>query len=404
MGGVDVIVAGAGVAGSSLAILLGRAGVSVELYDQHRFPRDKVCAEGLMPAGVGVLGRLGLAAAAGGAPFRGIRYFGHGRQVEALFPGGGDAPGHGLGLRRLALDALLFETARATPGVTALPGVKVEAPLTAWGRVTGVLVDGRPRRARLVVAADGPRSLLRRRLGLDPAPPRRPRIGLRAHFRLAPGQAPADHVEIFLGDEHELYVTPVGAAEVSVALLAARAACHAGGGNGDGDGDAPGRLFRRAIAQQPRLCALLEGARPAGELGGRTPLAGRARRGVVPGLVLLGDAAAALDPVTGAGMAQALVSAELLARALVRRDPAGAATGAAAGAAAAFDASDDVLLEFDRRRQALYREAAVLASMVLSLVRSPPLARGAFHLLHHWPALFTHLVGVAGGTRPLLPG
>jgi flavin-dependent dehydrogenase len=390
MGGVDVIIAGGGVAGSSLAILLGRAGVSVELYDQHRFPRDKVCAEGLMPAGVGVLGRLGLQAAAGGAPFRGIRYFGHGRQIEAQFPGGPDAPGFGLGLRRWRLDALLFEAARATPGVIATGGVKVEALVMQGSRVTGVVAGARPRRARLVVAADGPRSLLRRRLGLDPPVPRRPRIGLRAHFQLAPGQVPADHVEIFLGDAHELYVTPLGDGEVSVALLAARASCQQDEGTG------PQLYFQRALAGQPRLRALLEGARPTGELGGRTPLAGRARKGVVPGLVLLGDAAAALDPVTGAGMAQALVSAELLAQALVRGDP--------ARAGGRFDPSDDVLLEFDRRRQALYREAAVLAEMVLSLVKSPPLARGAFRLLHHWPALFSHLVGVAGGTRPLLPG
>jgi flavin-dependent dehydrogenase len=381
MAGVDVIVAGGGVAGASLAVLLGRAGLQVELYDQHRFPRDKVCAEGLMPSGVAVLGRLGLRPDPSGAPFRGIRYFGFGRQIEALFPGDPTTPGHGLGLRRWRLDAQLWDTARATPGVTAREGVKVEAPLVEWGRVGGVLVDGQPRRARLVVAADGPRSLLRRRLDLDPAPPRRPRIGLRAHFRLAAGQRASDHVEIFLCDHHELYVTPLPEGEVSVALLAPRDACA----------EKPEPFFLQALARHRRLGALLEGARPTGELGGRTPLAGRARRGVVPGLVLLGDAAAALDPVTGAGMAQALVSAELLARALVRRG-------------GSFDPSDDVLLEFDRRRQALYREAAVLAAMVLSLVRRQTLARGAFGLLQRWPALFTHLVGVAGGTRPLLPG
>jgi hypothetical protein len=94
-------------------------------------------------------------------------------------------------------------------------------------------------------------------------------------------------------------------------------------------------------------------------------------------------------------MAQALLSAEQLAAALVRP--------AVARAGVSFDPSDDVLVEFDRRRRALYREAAALSHLVLSLVRRPPLARGALGLMHHFPALFTHLVGVAGGTRRLLP-
>jgi len=64
-GAADVLIAGGGVAGASLAIMLGRAGMNVELYDRRRFPRDKPCGEGLMPAGVAVLRRLGLGAAVG---------------------------------------------------------------------------------------------------------------------------------------------------------------------------------------------------------------------------------------------------------------------------------------------------------------------------------------------------
>ena len=120
------------------------------------------------------------------------------------------------------------------------------------------------------------------------------------------------------------------------------------------------------------------------------PLAGGARRNTVPGLVLLGDAAAALDPVTGGGMAQALISAEMLAAALVRRD-------------GGFDPSDDVVEEFDRRRKVLYREAALLSALVLSLVQRPRIARGAFWLLGRTPALYGHLLGAAAGTRSLCP-
>ena len=64
----EVVIAGGGVAGSALAILLGRAGRQVELFEQHHFPREKACAEGIMPAGVGVLDRLGLLPAVGRGP------------------------------------------------------------------------------------------------------------------------------------------------------------------------------------------------------------------------------------------------------------------------------------------------------------------------------------------------
>jgi 2-polyprenyl-6-methoxyphenol hydroxylase-like FAD-dependent oxidoreductase len=379
----EVVVAGGGVAGSALAILLGRAGRQVTLFEQHRFPREKACAEGIMPAGVGVLDRLGLLPAIAGAPLAGIRYRSRDasgeRQVEALFPPGPRAPAHGLAQRRSVLDTRLLETARRTPGVTVHEGQGVDGPLIEHGRVRGVVVAGQPCRAALVVAADGPRSVLRRRVDLDPPAPRRPRIGVRRHFRLAPGQGAPSHVEIFLAEGHELYLTPLPTGEISLALLAERE---------DFDRKAD-TYFQRAAARIPRLRALLEGAEPVSELAGRTPLAARARRGWMPGLVLLGDAAAALDPVTGAGMAQALVSAELLADRLGRPGP--------------LEPGDDVLAEFDRQRQALYREAALLSKLVLSLVRSPRLTRGAIHLLHHVPSLFTHLVGVAAGTRHLLP-
>jgi hypothetical protein len=99
-------------------------------------------------------------------------------------------------------------------------------------------------------------------------------------------------------------------------------------------------------------------------------------------------------------MAQALISAEMLARALVR--PRAAAAHHDAGGAL-FDPSDDVIDDFDRRRKVLYREAAALSALVLSLVRHPRVARGAFGLLGQWPALYTHLLGAAAGTRSISP-
>jgi hypothetical protein len=65
----DVLISGGGVAGSALAILLGRRGPQVELFERYCFPKEKPCGEGLMPAGVAVLYRLGVGEAVGDAPF-----------------------------------------------------------------------------------------------------------------------------------------------------------------------------------------------------------------------------------------------------------------------------------------------------------------------------------------------
>ncbi|HEX2711110.1 MAG TPA: NAD(P)/FAD-dependent oxidoreductase, partial [Candidatus Acidoferrales bacterium] len=173
---VDVLIAGGGIAGCALAILLGRDGLTVELFERARFPREKPCGEGLMPAGVAVLEQLGLAEAVGGAPFYGVRYHFGDLMAEGRFPEVAGVPVAGRAQRRKHLDHVLFQAAAATPGVTAETGTLVEAQLCEKGRVAGLIVNGEPRRARLVVAADGVHSRIRHLMGLD-IPPRRKRVG-----------------------------------------------------------------------------------------------------------------------------------------------------------------------------------------------------------------------------------
>jgi flavin-dependent dehydrogenase len=372
----DVLIAGGGIAGSALAALLGRAGLEVELFERGRFPREKPCGEGLMPAGVGVLERHGLADAVGGAPFGGVRYYAGALMAEGRFPAIVGLPATGRGQRRYRLDQALFAAAAATPGVYAHTGARVESPICVGGRVAGLVVDGQRRDAPLVVAADGLRSPLRRQLGLDGPPPQRRRVGLRTHYRLAAGQAQPPWVEVFLGRGYELYVTPLPAGEVLVAGLAEQGAVIGGAEASLG----------RWVAEQPLLHARLEGAEQLTEIIGMAPLASYARAGVAPGVVLLGDAAGFIDPITGGGMAQALLSAELL-----------------AGYVARHQRRDDAWLwEFERARRALLRDYRTLTYMVLGLAERPWLAHGMLRLLRAAPALFSHLIGVAGGMRPLV--
>jgi flavin-dependent dehydrogenase len=199
---------------------------------------------------------------------------------------------------------------------------------------------------------------------------------MRTHFRLASGQIQPPWVEVFLGRGHELYVTPLPRGEIRVAALAEQGAL-AGGAEA---------CLRRWIGEQPALAARLEGAEQITAALGMAPLGSSARAGVAPGVVLLGDAGGFLDPITGGGMAQALLSAELLAGYVAR--------------SAALD--DAWLWEFERARRRLLRDYRILTSMVLALSARPWLARATLRLLRTAPALFSHLIGVSGGVRRLV--
>lgn len=374
----DVLISGGGITGSSLAILLGRQGLAVELFERAQFPKEKPCGEGLMPGGVGVLERLGLAAAVGGAPFHGVRYHFGNQTAEGRFPPIAGLPATGRGQRRMRLDAALFAAAAATPDVSVHTGTRVEAPLVENGRIVGLIVDGQSRRAPLTVAADGVHSVLRHRLGLE-VPLRRKRFGARAHFRLAPGQSQPPWVDVFVCRGYELYVTPLPANEVLVAGLADGAAAR------EFPSENIEETFHRWRSAPRRLATRLEGAEQISPILCTSPLAGSARAGVARGIVLLGDAAGFLDPITGGGMTQALVSAELLAHYVPR----------------GVERFDDWMWSFERDRKVFLRDYRLLTQMVLWLADHPRLAERALALLRFSPALFSHLVGVSGGIRPL---
>lgn len=370
-----VLIAGGGVGGASLAILLGRQGIEVELFERRSFPQEKPCGEGLMPAGVAVLERMGLTEAIGGVPFYSIHYHGGDHVVEAKFPSREGKPAVGCGQRRLLLDEALFRAAASTPGVNAHMGACVNGPLIENGRVTGLIVDGSPRRGGLVVAADGINSQIRKALGLD-LPMRKRRFGLRAHFRALEGRQQPPWVDVFVGRGYELYVTPLPGREILLAALAEADAL-----NGPRDLE-----FERWWRAEPELCARLEGAEQITELAACSPLSSRARCGVAPGVVLLGDAAGFVDPITGGGMSQALVTAELLSDFIARLGLA---------------APDLWLNNFERRRNAILRDYRLFTKGLLWLAGHRRLTSAALSGMRFAPQLCSHLAGVTGDLRRL---
>jgi menaquinone-9 beta-reductase len=149
----DVLVVGAGPAGSACAQLLARAGREVLLVDQHPFPRDKVCGDGLIPDAHAALKRLGVydevASLAKTVP-----------HVRCVGPRGGevDVPGSLSVLPRKELDHVLVRAAERA-GARLLTPLRFEAPLLDGERVAGARFKqaGQPHeiRARWVVLATG---------------------------------------------------------------------------------------------------------------------------------------------------------------------------------------------------------------------------------------------------------
>ena len=367
---VDVVVAGGGPAGATLAILLGRAGLRVDVYDARRFPREKPCGEGIMPGGVAVLGRLGLRDAVGGRALSAVRYHGFGLTAAAPFASPGRPEKTALAQRRLRLDDVLIAAARATPGVRLYEDAPVEGVELESGRAIGLRVGGEIRRAALVVGADGLESPVRRSLGLEVAARAPARSGVRMHFRLAPGRTLADNLEIFVGRGYELYAAPLPDGELLVAGL---------GDEGALGGSASAAL-ERWIAAEPFLRDAIDGAMPLTVPAGRARVARRARAGFAPGAVLLGDAARASDPLTAGGISHALATAERLAAFVPRYLAEG----------------DRALWRFDRERHRLLRPHDWLTRALVQVVRRPLLAHATLLSMRALPPVMRRLVAVAG--------
>jgi flavin-dependent dehydrogenase len=182
-------------------------------------------------------------------------------------------------------------------------------------------------------------------------------------------------VDVFVSKGYELYVTPLPNQEVLVAGLA-----HADTLTQPIEG-----LFDNWCHSQPILSSRLEGAQQISPLRVTAPLTGRARAGVGRGVVLLGDAAGSVDPITGSGMALALLTAELLAKYV----------------SCNLRKNSEWLWDFERERQALLRDHRVLAALVLCLADHPGLAYWLLPAMGTCPGLLSHLVGVSGGVRKL---
>jgi flavin-dependent dehydrogenase len=374
----DVVVVGGGLAGAACALDLARGGASVVVVDKAEFPRDKPCGEGLLPHGLALLERLDcgdVAEACGGQPFKGILYHCHGVVALGDFEGGGV----GRGVRRRHLDLAVRQRAEAA-GARLIHGSADDVVVDDSGG-TVTLKDGARLRARVVVGADGPRSLVRHRLGLDGGTAKKARYALRQHFRVVEGTPLPDRVEVHVGGGHELYVTPCEPGVVGVAALVEKPLMSAGSGP-------PGDRLRALIDGCAPLAARLARAAPIDEALACGPLRVKSRAVWRGRAVLIGDAAGYVDAITGEGMSLALHTASLASEAI--------------RAILGGDDVDAAFSAYAKARARAFRDHALLTMGLVELARHPFFAKRAIARLAKDPALFSRLLAVNTGARSLL--
>ena len=280
---VDICVVGGGPTGLAAAIMAKLAGFSVCLFEPKEGIIDKACGEGLMPTAIAILEDIGVYPEYSHS-FVGIRYLNQKKFVDGEFQ-----EGPGRGVRRLALHEALLRRVQELD-IECIPQrvSRLEA------QDDHVIVADR--KARFVFVADGLQSSLRKKLGLELPRKRRKRMGVRRHFQIKPW---SPYVEVYWGDQAECYVTPVADDQVGVAILYYQD--HAPKG---------ANKFEQFLAQFPELEEKVRAATHASHARGAGPFEQRLSSPQKGRIMLIGDAAGYLDPITGEGIRLGLGAAE----------------------------------------------------------------------------------------------
>jgi flavin-dependent dehydrogenase len=352
---LDALIAGAGPAGAIAGLILARAGARVLIVDRESFPRDKLCGDTLNPGAVALLDSLGVGGGpiGQGRPLAGMLVTGSGATVRARY-GGGIA---GRAIFRRTLDAWLVDRAVAA-GARLETGVVVRSPLIerrgGADVVRGVTMERRgggvPLRvpAAVTIAADGRRSVLARAVGLSshPREPRRWAFGVYASGI----DGLSDLGEMHIQAGAYVGVAPIDDGLANVCVVTGRRPM----------GPTPMDLIRRTIAADPVLARRFADARYETRVQVMGPLAVDVRGAGVDGLLLAGDAAGFVDPMTGDGLRLAMEGARLAADAALQVLATGDFGGAAARLDAARRASLGRKLRFNRALRRLVDSPATL--------------------------------------------
>ncbi|GAA3603889.1 geranylgeranyl reductase family protein [Kineosporia mesophila] len=325
----DLLVIGAGPAGSAAAAWAARAGLNVVLADKETFPRDKACGDGLTPRAIAELDQLGLSGWLASYPSnRGLRACGFGQELYLPWPGG-SLPGRGSAVPRTTLDHRIREEALAS-GARGLENARAIDVMRDGDRVIGVVFAGGKDKpnytigCRRLVVADGYRSQLGRVLGREWHQNTAYGVAARAYVKSdrSDDEWITSHLEL-RGAQNELlpgygWVFPLGNGEVNIGV------------------GALATERRPADVHLKDLINIYAGLRkddwqlsgePRGVRSAMLPMGGAVSGVAGPNWALIGDAAGCVNPLNGEGIDYGLETGRLVAELFA----AGAGTGRGTG-------------------------------------------------------------------------
>jgi geranylgeranyl reductase family protein len=328
----DVLVVGGGPGGSAAAYFLARHGVDVTVIEKAAFPREKVCGDGLTPRSVRAIQDMGVDT--DDPRFEkviGLRVHARRTTIQLPWPDLTSFPPFGLVMPREGFDHLLAQRA-VKAGARLLERTEAIEPLFVDGYVRGATVRATGERdeepgtitARYVLAADGAASRFATPAGVTRAASRPLGIAARRYYRVEyhPGPWIESWLDLWDGDlllPGYGWLFPVAGGRINLGAGLLNTFSNFKDISAQHLFDAFARMLPEewGIGEETARGRVLSGPLPMGL--NRTPQA-------VPGLLLIGDAAGAVNPFNGEGIAYAIetgkIAADLVHEALLSGRPA----------------------------------------------------------------------------------
>lgn len=321
-GKYDAIVVGGGPSGCSCALFLARAGRKVLLLEKASFPREKVCGDAFSGKSINIARELGLLGKLGECRHGIVRRLAmtapNGKKVTVPFKNADGMEFAGYVIERKDTDSVFFNAAKAEPNVTAMENFSVySVTKDAAGAVDGVegtaagSTEKKRFKSRVVVGADGAASAVSRSLGLPSQPTGHVFSAVRCYYEGVSGLG--EEIELYFIDSvlpGYLWVFPMGGtrANVGVGILSSDLAARK---------KHPNAIMAEAIKSHPALAERFKAAHIEGRIGGwAIPNGSYVKKCFGSGWVLVGDSASLVDPFSGEGVGNALMSGKLAAQAI----------------------------------------------------------------------------------------
>ena len=327
----DVLVVGAGPGGSATAYHLARHGIDVTVVERSAFPREKVCGDGLTPRGVAAMLKMGVDPDAPGFErAKGLRVYSRDAMIELPWPELSSWPDYGLVMTRHDFDQMLAERAQKA-GARLLERTEAVEPTLIDGWVRGAKI--RPAeekdaaatevRSRFVIACDGAASRFAKPAGVVRDQTRPLGIAARRYYRTDyhPGPWLESWLDLWEGDlllpgYGWLFPVAGGTINLGAGLLNTFKNFK--------DVSAQ-RLFNAFATMLPPSFGISEDSAAGRLLSGPLPMSMNRTPQAVPGMLLVGDAAGAVNPFNGEGIAYAMetgeIAADLVHEALIKDRP-----------------------------------------------------------------------------------